>query len=48
MPSKSPQSFRDRAIRMVVDRMEVDEGLTQYQAMKDIAPKLNVSRGSLR
>ena len=48
MPSKYPQSFRDRAIRMVVDRMEADDGLTQYQAVKEIAPKLNVSMESLR
>ncbi|GAA1491642.1 transposase [Brachybacterium sacelli] len=48
MPSKYPQSFRDRAMRMVVDRMEADEGLTQYQAIKEIAPKLNISTESLR
>lgn len=27
MPSKYPQSFRDRAIRMVVNRVDADEGL---------------------
>lgn len=48
MPSKYPQSFRDRAMRMVVDRMEADEGLTQYQAIKEIAPKLNISTESPR
>lgn len=48
MPSKYPQSFRDRAVRMVVDRMDADEGLSQYQAVKEIAPKLNVSKESLR
>lgn len=48
MPSKYPQSFRDRAMRMVVDRMEADEGLTQYQAIKEVAPKLNISMESLR
>ena len=48
MPSKYPQSFRDRAVRMVVCRMDADEGLSQYQAVKEIAPKLNVSKESLR
>ena len=48
MPSKYPQSFRDRAVRMVVGRMDADEGLSQYQAVKEIAPKLNVSKESLR
>ena len=48
MPRKYPQSFRDRAVRMVVDRMEADGGLTQYQAISEIAPKLNVSKESLR
>lgn len=48
MPRKYPQSFRDRAIRMVTDRMEAEEGLTQYQAITKIAPKLNVSKELLR
>lgn len=30
MSSKYPQSLPDRAMRMVVDRMEADEGLTRY------------------
>lgn len=48
MPSKYPQSFRDRAIRMVADRVEAGDGVTQYQAIKEVAPKLNVSKESLR
>jgi transposase len=48
MPSKYPQSFRGRAVRMVGDRMEAEEGLTRFQAIKEIAPKLNVSTESLR
>jgi len=49
MPAKYPQSFKDRAVRMVMDRLEADdEGLTQYQVVKLTAPKLNVSVESLR
>ncbi len=48
MPSKYPQPFRDRAMRMVMDRMEAEEGLSQYQAISEIAPKLDVSKESLR
>lgn len=48
MPSKYPQSFRDRAVRMVVDRLEAEEGLSRFQAIKQVAPKLNISIESLR
>lgn len=48
MPSKYPQSFRDRAVRMVTDRLEAEEGLSPFQAIKQVAPKLNVSTESLR
>lgn len=49
MPAKYPQSFKDRAVRMVRDRLEVDEeALTRYQVIKLTAPKLNVSVEGLR
>lgn len=49
MPARYPQSFKDRAVRMVLDRLESDEdGLTGYQVIKVTAPKLNVSVESLR
>ncbi|MFI6428382.1 transposase, partial [Promicromonospora sp. NPDC050880] len=48
MPSKYPQSFRDRAVRMVVERLEAEEGLSRFQAIKQVAPKLNISIESLR
>lgn len=49
MPAKYPQSFKDRAVRMVRDRLEADEeGLTRYQVIKLTAPKLNVSVEALR
>lgn len=49
MPAKYPQSFKDRAVRMVLDRLESDEdGLSSYQVIKATAPKLNISVESLR
>lgn len=49
MPAKYPQSFKDRAVRMVLDRLEADEeGLSSYQVIKVTAPKLNISVESLR
>lgn len=48
MPSTYPQSFRDRAMRMVVDRMEAEDRPSQYQAISEIAPKLHISKESLR
>jgi transposase len=49
MPAKYPQSFKDRAVRMVLDRLEADEeGLTSYQVIKLTAPKLNISVEALR
>ncbi|SDL37427.1 transposase [Microbacterium azadirachtae] len=49
MPRKYPQSFKDRAVRMVSDRLESDEdGLSSYQVIKVTAPKLNISVESLR
>lgn len=48
MPSKYPLSVKDRAIRLVTDRMEAEDGLSQYQAIREIAPKLNISAESLR
>lgn len=49
MPAKYPDAFKDRAVRMVLDRLESDEnGLTSYQAIKLTAPKLNISVEALR
>lgn len=49
MPRKYPQSFKDRAVWMVSDRLESDEdGLSSYQVIKVTAPKLNISVESLR
>lgn len=49
MPAKYPEAFKDRAVRMVLDRLESDEdGLTSYQVIKLTAPKLNISVEALR
>ena len=49
MLRKYPQAFRDRAVRMVMDRLEADEeGLSSYQVVRLTAPKLNVSVEALR
>lgn len=49
MPAKYPRSFEDRAVRMVLDRLEADEeGLSSYQVITVTAPKLNISVESLR
>ncbi len=48
MPEQVPPSFRERAIRMVTDGMEAADGLTQCQVIKEVTPKLNVSKDSLR
>ena len=47
MPRKYPEAFRARAVRMVRDRIEQEEGVSQYRAVGDIAPKLGVSAGTL-
>lgn len=48
MPQKYPQSFQDRAVRMVMERLEADDAPTPYVARKEIAPKLGVAPESLR
>lgn len=49
MPAKYPKAFKDRAVRMVRERLESDEDLlSRYQVIKEIAPKLNVSIEGLR
>ena len=48
MPSKYPQSFRDRVVQMVTDLVEAEESLSRFQAIKQVAPKLNISTESLR
>lgn len=47
MPKYS-QAFKDRAIRVITDRLEADRSCTQRRAIKEIAPKLGVGNETLR
>lgn len=48
MPQKYPQSFRDRAVRMVMDRLEADDAPAPFTVMREVASKLGVAVESLR
>ncbi|RRD49640.1 transposase, partial [Arachnia propionica] len=48
MPRKYPEAFRARAVRMVRDRIEQEEGVSRYRAVREIAPKLGVSSAALQ
>ncbi|GAA3691911.1 transposase [Zhihengliuella alba] len=48
MPQKYPQSFRDRAVRMVTERLEADGAPTRYTVVRETATKLGVSTEALR
>lgn len=48
MPRKYPQSFQDRAVRMVLERLEEDKSLAPFSVIKDVAPRLGISRETLR
>lgn len=38
MPSKYPQSFKDRATRMVFDRLEDEDAPSRYVVIRETAP----------
>lgn len=48
MPKSYPQSFKDRAVRMVTDRLEEENAPSQYVVIREVAPKLGVAAESLR
>ena len=48
MPSKYPQSFKDRATRMVFDRLEDDDAPCRYVVIRETAPKLSIATETLR
>jgi len=48
MPSKYPQSFKDRATRMVFDRLEDDDAPSRYVVIRETAPKLSIATETLR
>lgn len=46
MPQKYPQQFRDRAVRMVTDRLEQDDAPSRYVITQEIARKLGIAAES--
>ena len=48
MPVKYGKSFRDRAVRMVLDRLENDRSLSQSAVIKEVAPRLGIANETLR
>src|SRR5690625_7196794 len=48
MPKSYPKSFKDRAVRMVADRLEDEDAPSQYSVFSEIAPKLGVATETLR
>jgi transposase len=48
MSSKYPQSFKDRATRMVFDRLEDDDAPSRYTVIRETAPKLSIAVETLR
>ncbi|PXA77360.1 hypothetical protein DCC26_08335 [Auritidibacter sp. NML120779] len=48
MLSKYPQSLRDRATRMVFDRLEDDDAPSRYVVIRETAPKLSIATEMLR
>ncbi len=43
MPAKYDKSFRDRAVRIVLDRLNNDRSLSQSAVIKEIAPRLGIA-----
>ena len=48
MPKLYSQSFKDRAVRMVFDRLQDDDAPSRYVLIRETAPKLGVAVESLR
>ena len=48
MAKRCSQEFKDRAVRMVADRLTDDPSCTQWRAFSEIAPRLGVSVESMR
>ncbi|MGP9587823.1 transposase [Micrococcaceae sp. AOP34-BR2-30] len=48
MPTKYPDSFRARAVRMVMDQLAADDAPARYAVIRETAKKLNVSTEALR
>lgn len=48
MPRKYSQSFRNRAVRMVIDRLQDEEAPSRYTVIRETAPQLGVAVETLR
>ncbi|MEW6955433.1 IS3 family transposase [Trueperella pyogenes] len=48
MSKRYSQEFKDRAVRMVADRLADDRLCSQWKAIHEIAPKLGIANESLR
>lgn len=48
MAVKYEQSFKDRAARMVLDRLNDDDAETRSAVIREVAPRLGVARETLR
>ena len=48
MPKQYSPEFRERAVRLVADRLTGDGAVSEYQAIRDIAPKLGIAAETLR
>ena len=44
MVKRYSQVFKDRAVRMLVDRLAGDGSCSQWRAVSEIAPRLAVTR----
>lgn len=47
MPTKYPQEFKERAVRLVGDRLNHADAPSITAAIKDIAPRLGISHNTL-
>lgn len=47
MSKRYSQDFKDRAVRMLVDRLAGDGACSGWQAVGEIAPKLGIANESL-
>lgn len=48
MPQKYSESFRARAVRMVIDRLDQEDAPSRYLVIRETAPKLNIAVETLR
>ena len=48
MGKRYPQSFKDRAVRMVTDRLEDEGAPSQSAAIREVAPRLGIANETLR